>query len=281
MIARNELEQALKQAGLGGTCVCVHASMRSFGDRVDGGAQGLLDAFLMQKCTVMTPAFSYHYLCNPVTDAQMPRRNAAGNYAWYREHTLTPGIYDINSKELSLEDMGVFARTVLMHENSMRGNHPLNSFAAVGEKTGSLLASQTWQDVYAPFRQLCGMDGFVLMMGTDLTSATILHYAEQLSGRTPFVRWAKDKEGQVRCFSEGGCSNGFEQLAASLAHLEKRIMVGNSIWRIYSARQMVNCAADAICQNPMITHCENPACMRCNDAILGGPILPDDFWTRT
>ena len=278
MITRDLVRQALKQAGLCGQTLCIHASMRAFGDGVENGAQGLMDVFLEEGCTVMTPAFSYDYLCNPVMDSQMPLRNAAGNYAWYREHVLTPGIYDVSSKALSLEDMGVFARAVLMHERALRGNHPLNSFAAVGERAKELIAPQTWPNVYAPFEQLCAMDGLVLLMGTTLKNATILHYAEQLAGRTPFVRWAKDKDGKVRCFSEGGCSNGFEQLAASLAHLEKRIAVGNSIWRIYPARQMADAAAEVIRSHPMITHCENPACMRCNDAVQGGPILPEDFW---
>ena len=72
--------------------------------------------------------------------------------------------------------------------------------------------------------------------------------------------------------SEGGCSEGFENLAPALAHLEQRVTVGKSLWRIYPFREFVDAAAAEIRRDPSITHCGDPDCVRCNDAVKGGPL---------
>lgn len=279
MIGKAEISQAIQELSLAGKALCIHASMRSFGDQVEDGAHGLLEAFRQADCTVMTPAFSYGFLANPV-ERYMPTRNGAGDYVWYREHPLEPGIFSAGCKELSVEDMGMFARQVLMHPKSVRGNHPLNSFAAVGEYAHALINGQNWRHVYAPFERLCETDGLVLMLGTDLKSATILHYAESLAGRELFIRWAKDGDGQTRPACTGGCSNGFEQFSPYLAGIERRATVGRSMWRLYPAKEMVRIAADAIRRDPLITHCKSESCKRCRDAVRGGPVLDADFWTK-
>ena len=104
MIGKAEISQAIQELGLAGKALCIHASMRSFGDQVEDGAHGLLETFRQADCTVMTPAFSYGFLANPV-ERYMPTRNGAGDYAWYREHPLEPGIFSAGCKELSVEDM--------------------------------------------------------------------------------------------------------------------------------------------------------------------------------
>ena len=270
------LKGALEQSGIAGKSVCIHASLRSFApDKAD--AQMVLDSFLDAGCTVMTPVFSYGFLASP-TEKYSPVRNGCGQYEWYRTHPLEPGIFSVHSKEISTEDMGAFARQVLLHPGCVRGNHPINSFAAVGKDARTLIGGQDWRHVYAPFEALCEQDGWVLLMGTDLTGATILHYAEQLSGRSLFVRWALDAEGKTRPAAVGGCSNGFERMRPHLEGIEKRITVGNSLWRLYPAREMADMGAALIRRQPSVTRCENPNCRRCTDAVQGGPMLTEDFW---
>ncbi|MFX0095972.1 MAG: hypothetical protein ACFFBD_29810 [Candidatus Hodarchaeota archaeon] len=60
-------------------------------------------------------------------------------------------------------------------------------------------------------------------------------------------------------------------LSSTVKSIEKNIRVGNSLWRVFPLRSFVEYAARAIRENPNITHCNNPTCIDCRDAIRGGP----------
>lgn len=226
----------------------------------------------------MIPAFSDIYEARPV-DKYMPANNGAGDYSYFLEKTDTDiAPFDVTSKEISVEDMGLFSQCVLNHEKSIRGNHPLNSFAALGNNAQKLVGSQTRKDVYAPLKQLCDDDGYVLLMGVGLDTATIIHFAEQLAGRTPFIRWAYDKGKNIIPVSAGGCSKGFNHFNDVLSSYAKKITVAKSEWVCFRATTIVKVCQKHIESNPYITHCGNKYCDRCNDALCGGPILSSSFW---
>ena len=126
--------------------------------------------------------------------------------------------------------------------------------------------------VFAPFEALIAARGFVVMMGVDLTFMTLLHYAEQKAERQLFRRWANGPDGSPIEVETGGCSDGFEQLAPLLVSCERRIQVGQSVWRIFPAQDALEIAQQAIQQNPQITFCGDEDCGRCRDAIAGGPL---------
>jgi len=52
----------------------------------------------------------------------------------------------------------------------------------------------------------------------------------------------------------------------------QQIRVGQSLWRVFPAKHALAIAAEAIRREPLITHC-GQACERCDDAVLGGPLL--------
>lgn len=127
-------------------------------------------------------------------------------------------------------------------------------------------------DTFGPLRELAGRSGWVLLAGVALTSMTLLHLAETEAGRRPFVRWALDPEGRPVRNLGGGCSEGFERLAAVLAPVERCTRVGSSLWRAFPAKETVGLAAEAIRRDPSVTRCADPACPECPDAIAGGPL---------
>lgn len=265
--------QAIRALHLSGKPVCIHASMRSFGQRADG----LLDAFLQEGCTVLAPTFSDMFEAPPVPE-YMPPQNGAGDYSYFfgKEYT-DAGSYSPDRNDVTVEEMGVFPQLLLAHPARTRGNNFLNSFAAAGPLAHELTDGQTNRDVYAPLARLYQLDGCVLLMGVDLTSATAVHYAEQLAGRQPFIRWAKDACGNTVPVRAGGCSEGFEKFAPLLRPFETQITVGNSLWRCFRIRDLVDTCAAAFQKNPRIAHCGDPDCSRCNDAALGGPITDNDI----
>ena len=135
---------------------------------------------------------------------------------------------------------------------------------------GKLTASQAPLDVYAPFKELARLGGYVVMMGVDLRSMTALHFAEQMAGRVLFLRWATDRGGAVIEVEVGGCSRGFNNMELALRRIERRAVVGNSLWRIFPSAALLERASGAIRSRPEITRCGISECWRCDDSIAGG-----------
>lgn len=219
----------------------------------------------------MVPTFSYDYVQNPV-EKYMPKRNGIDYNTAFDSSRDKNMIFNPNSKNISIGSMGMLPKCVLSKPNSKRGNHPINSFTAIGKYAERLVATQTPQEVYAPFKQLIEDDGYILLMGVGLDRATIIHYAEQLSGRNLFIRWANDQNGNVIPIPGGGCSSGFNNFK-SLLNEQKEVFVGKSLWQCYKAKELVEICKKAIIETPQITHCDNLECISCNDAVLGGPII--------
>ncbi|MDO5520862.1 MAG: AAC(3) family N-acetyltransferase [bacterium] len=247
--------------------------MRSFTEPIEQGILTLVDTFLDHKDTILVPTFSDQFLERP-TAPYMPKQNGVGDYSYFLNNTYDETkIFNPNCKDITTEEMGTFPTYILNCKDSKRGNHMLNSFTALGPNAAELISGQTAIDVYAPLKQLYQDDGYVLLMGVGLESATILHYAEQVAGRTPFIRWAFNDRKQIIPVSAGSCSEGFNRLAPFVEPYKKSVTVGGSVWQCYRARDLVDICAAEIRRNPMITHCGDKECERCNDAVLGGPII--------
>ena len=271
MISNNDFKNAIYELNIQNHCVCIHSSLKSYGCHIEGGAQTIITAFLQENCTVMVPAFDDECEIYPPLHLR-PLRNGTSDFSYFESKQYgTPKIFTVNSNDLTTEDMGLISYTLLKMTNRRRGNNPLNSMAAVGSLANELVSGQSAQDVWAPFQKLYDLDGVVLLMGVDLHRATIIHFAEQLAGRTQFIRWANDSDGYPAICRTGGCSHGYGNFAALLKPIEKNLIVGNSLWKCFHAREMVDICVKAIQENKNITHCHNPNCERCNDAILGGP----------
>lgn len=269
---KDSIRSAIQELGIQNKCVEIHSSVKSFGCQINGGAQTVIDAFLDEGCTVIVITCADMYEIFPPLNLR-PMRNGCGDYSYIANRKYdTPKTFTITSNDITKEDMGIIPYTLVNMPSRKRGYNPLNSFAAVGKLADNLVHDQSAKDVFAPLRKLYEMDGFVIMMGVTLSNATIIHYAEQLAGRTPFVRWANNPNGEPDICNTGGCSHGFNSFSDALKKIEKNITVGNSLWRCFPVREMVDICVNAIKENPHITHCANPNCSRCNDAILGGPI---------
>ena len=270
--------EAVRALGLTGKPLAIHASLRSFG-RIEGGADALIQALLSEGCTLLVPTFSSGFAV-PAPPDMRPLRNGCGDYGWMdadrssgASAALASAIYEPGSMELDRDSMGALPAAVLRLPDSLRGNHPLNSFAAVGPLAEELIAGQRPDDVYAPLRKLAERGGEAVLMGVGLERLTLLHLAEQMAGRALFRRWALDADGRTMLAEVGNCSEGFGKLARLLAPVGKHRTVGASGWQVYPAAACLALASEAIRETPAITHCDDPGCDRCPDAVLGGPIL--------
>jgi aminoglycoside 3-N-acetyltransferase len=263
----DDLRRGVSELGLSGTTVCAHSSLRSFG-HVEGGADAVVDAFLAEECTLVVPAFAALIFGLAPPEAMRAERNGI-DYDVPHESPGRDRIFTPASDELS-PSMGVIPAAVLARPERVRGNNPLCSFAAIGPGA-DLVGEQRPLDVYAPLRILASRDGFVVLIGVGLERMTLLHLAEERSGRTLFRRWANGPDGLPMEVETGGCSDGFGNFERVLAPLERETRVGESRWRAFPARPALAAATDAIREDPSITHCGRDDCLRCRDAVAGGP----------
>lgn len=269
LISKHDIGAAMRALGLADKPVCLHSSLKSFGSVV-GGAETIIDGILEQGCTLMVPSFTSFETPAP------PGRRVARNGWDYsvldpREVSTVP-IYKRETTQID-PDMGLIPETVVKMSERSRGLHPLNSFSAVGKLSEDLIRDQQSLNVYAPLKRLAESSGFSILMGVDFTSLTMIHLAEQLSGRNLFRRWAKDGSGNIIEVEVGGCSDGFQKLAPFVSDLDRTTVVGSSQWIALPVQSSLTRLSEVIRNNPVITHCGNEECGRCNAAVLGGPVL--------
>jgi aminoglycoside N3'-acetyltransferase len=270
MTTVRRIRSAINDLGLSGQPVCLHASLRSMG-KVEGGAQSVVDAFLSQRSTLLVPSFSWKYAVS-VPNARRLERNGWDDAAFSAQGRNASEGYSVDDAEIDF-DLGAVAAAVVRSRDRARGNHPLCSLAAIGELAVPLITEQRPLDAMAPLRRLADENGFVLLVGVDLSSMTILHWAEQLAGRNLFRRWALDANRQVVEVEAGGCSAGFGNLETAIGGLAREAQVGRGLWRAFPAGEVARLASDVIRRDPAITHCADTSCTRCDDAAQGGPLV--------
>jgi len=265
-----DISEAMRRLRAPDGPICIHSSLGSFGS-VEGGARAIIDGILAEGCTLLVPTFSYAFQMPPPPHRR-PVRNGSDYEWWDRQPLQTVPCYALDSLEVDA-DMGVIPETVLRTPGRIRGEHPLCSFTAIGPLAHRLISGQEPLDVNAPLKALAEADGLVILMGVGLESMTLIHAAEELAGRNLFRRWASGPDNMTVEVETGGCSEGFENLRSALSPLMAEIKVGQSTWLAFPAKRTLETAARAVREDPWITHCNNAACERCNDAVLGGPIL--------
>jgi len=272
VVTVDEVRTHVRDNNMRDAVVCLHSSFKSFG-LVDGGPQTIVSAFLLEGCTVVVPTYSHGCAVNPPPNLHIERNGDSETI----DETDVPR-FSVKSKYITA-GMGAIPEWVLQQPESLRGNHPRNSFTAIGPLAREATEMQNTRDVFAPQRFVAENNGVIVMAGVDLTAMTLIHLAEQQAGREPFVRWALLTDGRRVPTQAGCCSSGFERLAPLLADALTTTVVGQSSWRIYDAKLALQLATEAIRKEPTITHCPNSACVRCDDMIAGGPVydLKDVF----
>ncbi len=234
--------------------VIVHASLSAFGE-VRGGAEGLLGALLAAFRPVMMPTFTYSTMLIPEDGPQ-------DNGIRYGSGKDRNRMAEIHRPDLPADSlMGVTAEALRRHPSASRSQHPILSFAGV--QVESLLARQSLVEPLGPIAALQERAGWVLLLGTDHTCNTSLHYAEKLAGRKQFIRWALTPSGVRECPGWPGCSDGFEGVAPHLERITRRLQVGSAEVRALPLVEMTAIVTSLIQQDPLALLCSRDDCERC------------------
>ncbi|GLF93209.1 AAC(3) family N-acetyltransferase [Streptomyces yaizuensis] len=272
-ITAEHLGRAVDELGLAGRPVLVHAALRSFGEPLDGGADALTDALVDRGCTVLVPAFTEpHFgVAPPPSPPMRPARNGIDySRPWPREPLAAPDVYTPGCGLVN-PHLGAFPAALVARPGVHRGGHPLNSFAAVGPDAAALVRDQSPVDVYAPLRALAERDGRSLLIGVGLNRMTVLHLAEQQSGRRLFRRWARTGDGRTALVEVGSCSEGFPRLEPLLRARARTTTVGAARWLAHPVREVLAAVAPVLAAEPGLTRC-SAECLACAHAASGGPV---------
>lgn len=269
VVCAADIAAAAEAAGLAGRPVCVHSSLRSFGHVENGPAavvHGLLDAGI----TVLVPTSSFRFCRAPKPAGTAPRPyNSEDDGSIPPAGDLPEAGYTTDATFLD-PAMGAVPTAVLHEAGRRRGDHPVNSFTAIGPSADALITGQTPFDVYAPLIELARRGGAVVCMGVGLDATTLLHLAEADAGLRLLYRWGGYADGTIVELRHGGCSRGFERLADAVAGTENRHVVGASVWRVFDAGRLLEAATTQFRRDPAAGRCTDPGCARCRDQVAYG-----------
>jgi aminoglycoside 3-N-acetyltransferase len=264
MVSYHEVFSGLRQLGVDKQSpVIIHASLSSFGE-IRGGAETLLGAVLGNFNAIMVPTFTYKTM---ITPEEGPPDNAF-TYGSGRDLNLMaePFSPDMPADKM----MGVFAETVRTRSGAKRSEHPILSFS--GLNVDAALETQTQHDPLAPIGALAERDGWVLLLGTDQTVNTSIHYAEKLAGRHQFVRWALLTNTVTECSGFPGCSDGFGQIGPVLEDVSRSVKIGAAKVQAIPLQLLIQVVVDMVMKDPLALLCQRPDCDRCN-AVRQAPQL--------
>jgi aminoglycoside 3-N-acetyltransferase len=256
MVSFHEIFSGLRQLGLDKQSpVIIHTSLSSFGE-IHGGAETLLGAVLGNFNAIMAPTFTYKTMIIP---EEGPPDNAMTYGTGHDQNLMAePFSPDMPADKL----MGVFAETVRSRAGAKRSNHPILSFSGINVEAA--LEAQTQHDPFAPIGVLAEQDGWVLLLGTDQTVNTSIHYAEKLAGRRQFIRWALLSTSVTECGGFPGCSDGFNQIGPVMGDVTRSVQIGGANVQAIPLQPLVQVVVDLLMKDSQALLCQRPDCERCN-----------------
>jgi aminoglycoside 3-N-acetyltransferase len=188
-----------------------------------------------------------------------PQKNAL-DYGMYHEQNRQAVFYRMDLP--STQYFEPFVSIVRDHPQALRSSHPLLSFTGINAK--ELLEDQTLLSPFGPIRSLAELDGDILLIGTDHTVNTTIHYAEQVAGRRSFTRWALTRSGAVTCPGYPGCTAGFNTLRPRLDSVIRSTDLGSTAVALIPARDLIQTVVGWIHVEPAALLCSNPDCAFCS-----------------
>ena len=256
MLSYRDISAALEDLGLNrSTPVIAHISIKGLGS-VKGGLNTVMGALLATVDNVMMPAFTFSTLVIPQNG---PPDNLI-KYGSGTESNLNASVfsYDLPSDMPDSEA----SEALREYPGTYRSSHPVFSITGLGLDIA--LVSHPPEDPYAPIRVMRDLDGWVLLMGVNPSVNFSIHFAEQLTGRRQFVRWALTADGIHEIPNFPGCPDGFHKLNYYLQEELHSVSVADTTWQAVRIETLVNVATALIKDDPFALLCNEINCPRCN-----------------
>ena len=255
------LFSAFQTLGLQNKPVIAHASLKPFG-YIHGGAEAVLAAMLDSFSGVIMPTHTYKTKIIP--DMGPPNNGLVYGNGIYKNKMAVPFQVTLPVDPM----MGILPETLRNHPLSVRTAHPILSFAGVNADYA--LFTQTLYEPLAPIGVLAEQDGWVILINVDHTVNTSIHYAERLTGRKQFVRWALVDDRVVECPNYPGDSMGFQAIEEHIRDDTRRVQLGEAFIDAVPLKRLLEVVQRLIRKDPFALLCERTDCERCNAVKLTG-----------
>jgi aminoglycoside 3-N-acetyltransferase len=229
--------------------------VRAFG-HIQGGADTLVRALMETTGGVIAPTFTYKTMLTPEVG---PPHNGL---AYGSQADLNAMVQPFRAGMPADPMMGMLPEALRLHPAARRTLHPILSFAGIN--AAGALAAQTLYNPLAPIGVLAEQEGWVLLLGTDHTANTSIHYAEKLAGRRQFVRWALLTDRVLECPGFPGDSSGFGVIARDIAGDTRLVQIGGGIVQAMPIARLVEAVRTRLKRNPLDLLCQRADCERCN-----------------
>lgn len=249
----DDLKETLRPLRLEGAHVVAHSALSAFGD-VDGGPAALCQALMQlvgEHGTLLMPAFTYGETLLATGPLRRP-------YVAY--HLDLPVSAEI----------GAVAEAFRRLPGVVRSSHPTHSFAAWGRQAREVLSTQRDNNLLGPLKKLNLMQGHVLMLGTSLRSATVLHLAEErmevpyLERRTAVRINTNGHDERVVLEKVPGCSTAFDRLEAAIDPGKVLATpLARGVGRKIPVRHLLSLASAALDREPAVFVCDRDDCESC------------------
>ncbi len=247
-VTKDDIIAGLADLGLrAGDTVVMHSSLSCFG-KVEGGAETVIDALLEvlgATGTLVAPTFSFDSgVFDPVT---------------------TPS------------QTGAITEALRHRKGAIRSQHPTHSVVAIGRLAEVITEDHHKVEAFARGSALFKVlqaNGRILQLGTDHTTNSMIHVAEEIAG-VPYL----DRQGLVgfkrpdgriqhKWIRRPGCSRGFTALEKPLRErqLITETLVGKCRARLMPARGVVEVAVELLKADPEALLCSRPDCGSCAEA---------------
>lgn len=255
-VTYRELVRGLHELDVWRECpLILHASVSSVGE-VQGGPDTILGALLNISPYILMPTFTYRTMVIPETG---PSNNAIRYGSGKNINKMAEFYSEDLPADLQLDEV---AEALRHHKQAERSKHPILSFAGINMVDA--LRAQTIKDPLAPIRYLTNANGSVLLLGVDHTVNTAIHYAEQLSGRPSFIRWALTSQRIIECPNFPGCSLGFNAIEPYIRDVTREVQIGDTPVQLIPLQALVRTVQELIIMDHHALLCERNGCPQCD-----------------
>lgn len=268
VVTTDDIVDGLLRLGLTrDSSVIGHVSLRSFG-RVEGGAAAVIEALTAVCGTVVMMAGSSDLTKVPAPPGLVRPNNAYYNSSSWRDFDQAVAAAKPYRRDLPASGwLGRVAEQLRVTTGAVRGPHPLHSFVAVGEHAEEVIAAERLDSQLGPISELAELAGDVVLLGTDHSSNTTIHLAEQEMGRGRFYRYARDGTGLwVELANVTGESHRFDNIEPELRSATVETRIGNCRARKVPIADVLATTRRIIANDPAALLCDDEDC-RCVAAL--------------
>jgi aminoglycoside N3'-acetyltransferase/glycosyltransferase involved in cell wall biosynthesis len=261
LLREDELKRSLAELGIrSGQAVVVHGALSSFGS-LEGGAHTVikvLKVLISGEGLILMPAFTYETAYGNIRPDRIRK-----------SRSFYPG-FPVS------KPIGAIAETFRKSEGVSRNFHPQLSFCFWGKEAASLSQKYHMSDSLSensPLGEILSRDGYVLLLGTEFDTVSLLHTAEYLANvpycdYKSFYGYKEDSQHLVAELRTTGHSGEFRKIAG-LLFLGKvaytSIRIGGATCHLIKARELVHWAVEFLKKQPDFFLCGSDTCVTCKD----------------